>query len=933
MIPLPPKLENLPYGSTLNAGMGVSTVIADIDFETYSEAGFIWCEITRNYKPPHGAKDKGLPTIGAAVYSEHESTEVLCAAYDLKDGRGKRLWRPGDPLPLDLFSHIANGLLIEAWNVSFERWIWTNVCMGKYGWPEVPMHLWRDAAAKSVAHALPKSLGPAGNVLDIEYKKLKDGTRLITKYSMPRKPTKNNPVHRILLNDSDPDTQKMYEYNLRDIAAEAELSSLIPDLSAEELEFWQYDQMINFRGVMLDVEAVESAISIVNQAQARYNAELCTITNFSVDRATEIKKIKEWMETQGVFTPGLDKTEVARLLSEELPDNVRRVLEIRELIGSTAVKKPFTMRNQVSRSGRLHDLFLYHAARTGRATGVGPQPQNLPNSGPEVWLCNACNRHFGADLTHCAWCNVSDGTLVEWNAAAAEDAIETINTASLDCVEYFWGDAINIVSGCLRGLLISAPGWDLICSDYSAIEAVVLAELAGEDWRREVFKTHGKIYELSASKISGVPFEEFEKHKKETGQHHPLRKKIGKIAELACFAEDTQVLTDSGYKPIIDVTIKDRLWDGCGWAKHEGVVAKGEREVIELCGIHVTPDHRIFIESLFGPHWVSAEDCVPFGSCEDATINLLRVLNTGRTFLPNDHPDYDLYKHRNNLVRPYVSLFGKIRKLFTKKVPYLQTARGYVSRPKDFEFFEKVYDIVNCGFWNRFTIKTNSGHMIVHNSGYQGGLGAWKKFGADKYFSDDEIKKAVYAWRDASPAIVNFWGGQERKWHAEYFGLEGAAIQAVISPGIEFDCRGITFIMRGDALYCRLLSGRYLTYHRPRLAPSDRRANTYSLSYEGWRSNSESGPPGWWRMDTYGGKLCENIVQATARDILAHAIINLEKAGYPVVLHVHDEIVCEVPEGFGSVHEFEKIMSTMPSWAADWPVRASGGWRAKRYSK
>jgi DNA polymerase len=134
-------------------------------------------------------------------------------------------------------------------------------------------------------------------------------------------------------------------------------------------------------------------------------------------------------------------------------------------------------------------------------------------------------------------------------------------------------------------------------------------------------------------------------------------------------------------------------------------------------------------------------------------------------------------------------------------------------------------------------------------------------------------------------------------------------------------------------LYCQLPSGRYITYHKPSLEFSDRRPGTYSITFEGWNTNQNNGSVGWVRMYTYGGRLTENVVQAVARDILAHAIVSLEKAGYPVVLHVHDEIVAEVPEGHGSIEEFEEIMSTLPGWAKGWPIKASGGWRAKRYGK
>jgi DNA polymerase len=108
---------------------------------------------------------------------------------------------------------------------------------------------------------------------------------------------------------------------------------------------------------------------------------------------------------------------------------------------------------------------------------------------------------------------------------------------------------------------------------------------------------------------------------------------------------------------------------------------------------------------------------------------------------------------------------------------------------------------------------------------------------------------------------------------------------------------------------------------------------TTCITYMGWNSNYLNGPVGWMRLETYGPKLTENVVQAVSRDILAHSMTQLDAAGYPIVLHVHDEIVAEVPQGWGSVEEFEKIMSRMPTWAEDWPVRAAGGWRGRRYYK
>src|SRR6185437_3526937 len=229
-------------------------------------------------------------------------------------------------------------------------------------------------------------------------------------------------------------------------------------------------------------------------------------------------------------------------------------------------------------------------------------------------------------------------------------------------------------------------------------------------------------------------------------------------------------------------------------------------------------------------------------------------------------------------------------------------------------------------------LRKKVGKVAELASGYQGWLGAWKNFGADEFFCEDEIKKSILAWREASPKIVEMWGGQTRaNYIKENFGLEGAVINAILMPGQEFKFKSISYLVQRDVLYCKLPSGRALAYHKPRLTPSDRRPGTYAISFEGWNTNPKNGAIGWIRMQTYGGKLTENVVQATARDILAHAIINLEKSGYHVVLHVHDEIVAEIPENWGSIEEFETIMSTLPDWAKNWPLKASDGWRAKRY--
>ena len=740
--------SDIPAGYKIATGVGYSTALPDLDFETYSEAGYEW-DPTRDKWAKLGGKSSkgGISAVGAAVYAEHPSTEILSLAYNLKDGLGARLWLPGMPPPEDLFSHIRNGGLLEAVNSPFEYYVWLHVCHKRLGWPALPYTQLRDAAAKARAHSLPGALDKMAKVLAVSDQKIGEGKRLIQKFSIPRAPTPRDPRLRIHPYDPDAasDASLLYEYNIGDISAESAVSACVPDLSPYELDLWLLDQKINFNGVHIDRESVKNCIKIVNQASTQYTAELFNLTGGYVSSIGEIKKLGEWVLSRGVQMPGMTSDDVdAALDREDLPADVRRVLEIRSSLGAASVKKLFAIDLRTSADGRLRDMFQYCGAdRTGRWAGRGPQPQNLPNSGPKVMQCDpvsACGRHYGTHLEKCPWCSAPGwaGSATEWNPAAIEDALQVIGYGELRHVETVFGDAIATISGCLRGMFTAAPGKDFLCSDYSAIEAVVLAALAGEDWRLEVFRSHGKIYEMSAAKITGIPFEEFARHKKETGDHHPMRKKVGKVAELA--------------------------------------------------------------------------------------------------------------------------------------------------------------------------------------SGYQGGLGAWKAFGADAFMSDDEIRENIKKWREESPAIVAFWRG-----------LETAAIQAVQNPGACYSFRGLTYGMKDDVLYCQLLSGRKLSYHAPRLhadvTPWGR--DVLKLTYMGVDSKTKQ----WCRLDTYGGKQCENIVQATARDIMAHALLTVDAHGYTPVIHVHDELVAEVDEGTGTIEELEKLMATLPDWCADWPIKAAGGWRGKRYRK
>lgn len=762
-----------------------------LDFETFSEAGHVWNPDTNKWAALPGAPQgkKGLFVVGASVYTEHETAEVLSAHYDLCDGRGVRRWHPGDPPPLDLFAHVAAGRPLHSHNAMFEYLVWANVCERRYGWPPLDPRVLRCSMATARVNNLPGKLENLGAVLGLDVQKDKNGKRLLDKFSKPRNPTKGDPRTRILLDD-DPEGPDLLAYGDRDVEAEQAAGDAMEPMAPAELEFWLVDQEINFRGLGVDRAGVEDCIAILQEAIEHYGLEHAAITGGL--QPNQLGEVRGWLAARGVCLPDMQAETIEGALEAAdtwpvtlydpaagawvsagvgMPADARRVIEIRTLVGSASVKKLHAMRNQMNRANRLQNLIVHHGARTGRPTGEGPQPLNLPKAGPKLVKCGACGKPHKPAVDVCMWCGVPCPPIerkAKWSHEYVDDVLSIMASRSLGLVEWFFGDALLAIQGCVRGLFQADDGYDLMASDYSAIEAVVAACISGEQWRIDTFHARKDIYLSSASKITGTPYEAYEDYAAQHGDNHPDRQNIGKVAELAL--------------------------------------------------------------------------------------------------------------------------------------------------------------------------------------GYGGWEGAWRAFDpaeADK--SSDQICSIIRAWRDASPQIVAHWGGQRVRdgwqWREELFGIEGAVIAAIQNPGHVYrpvppsvgNIRpfpvALRFYVRDDILRMVLPSGREIKYWNPRVAPSSRRPGSLEITYMTWNTNPKYGALGWVRMATWGSRIYENADQAIAHDILRFAILNLRAAGYPVVLHVYDEIVAEIPCGTGSIEQYETIMATLPPWAAGWPIRAAGGWRGKRYRK
>lgn len=533
---------------------------ATADCETYSEAGHRFDDVANKWKPLPGARSKGLSVVGAAVYAEHPSTDVLTLSYCLP-GRVLRRWKPGDPLPYDLFEYLAAGGAVESHNAIFEWLIWTYVLVPKYGFPPLNPYQQRCSMAKARVQGLPGSLKNLSDVLDLPVPKDPEGDRLLKKFSIPRDPTKKDVRTRILPTDDPADFERLCGYCDTDVVAEEGASERMEPMTQDELEMWWIDQEINRRGMAVDRPAIRDCIVILEAVFETYVAECERLTGGL--RPSQGAALIGWFTAHGLRLPNMRADTVRTALGPtftyelaedddetgEFGDNgprivdavgmpplVRRVLEIRALTASASVKKLYALENCASRDDRLRNMITHHGARTGRPTGNLVQPLNLPRGGPEVKWCDGCKRPFKLAHTACPWCSAPAAHLAKrkWSAAAVDHALEIIASRSLELVEYFFGDALLTISGCVRGLFVAGPGMELICSDYSAIEAVVLAALAGEEWRLEVFRSSVDIYLAGASKITGTSVEAYLAYAAEKGDHHPDRQKIGKVSELAC---------------------------------------------------------------------------------------------------------------------------------------------------------------------------------------------------------------------------------------------------------------------------------------------------------------------------------------------------------------------------------------------------------------
>ena len=453
--------------------------------------------------------DVNLSKCGVYKYAESPDFEILLFGYSV-DGSEVTVidLAQGERLPQEIIDALTDDTVIKwAFNANFER-----VCLSRYlrdlGVSLDPFHdnhplstecarflnpeSWRCSMVWAATMGLPLSLEGVGSVLGLEKQKLTEGKDLIKYFSVPCAPTKanggrtrNHPFHA-------PDKWEAFKkYNIRDVETEIGIKDRLVKFPVPEEVWDEYhiDQEINDRGVRLDMYLVKEAIEMDSRSQSELTAAMKDMT--ALDNPNSVQQMKQWLSDNGLETDSLGKKVVAELI-KTAPPELQTVLELRQQLAKSSVKKYQTMERAVCDDGRARGMFAFYGAnRTGRWAGRLIQLQNLPQN------------HL-PDLA---------------------DARALVKSGDFDAVKLLYEDVPDTLSQLIRTAFIPKDGTQFYVSDFSAIEARVIAWYAGETWRQKVFETGGDIYCASASQMFHVPVE---KH----GINGHLRQK-GKIAELA----------------------------------------------------------------------------------------------------------------------------------------------------------------------------------------------------------------------------------------------------------------------------------------------------------------------------------------------------------------------------------------------------------------
>ena len=447
--------------------------------------------------------DVDLIKCGVYAYADSPAFEILLFAYSFDGGETRIIdLAQGEQLPEDVVDAIFDESVTKtAYNANFER-----ICLSKHFGRYLPPESWHCSAVQASMLALPRSLEDVGRVLGLDEQKMKEGKELIRYFCVPCKPTKANGGRIRNLPCHAPEKWELFKtYCKRDVDVEKAIRRKLHNfpIPESEMELYRLDQRINDRGVLADMGLVRQAI-----ACERLHKEVVTKRAYELtglENPNSVAQLKGWLGDKGMEAESLSKKAVADMIAET-DGEVEELLRLRLLMAKTSVKKYEAMERSVCSDGRIHGMLMFYGAnRSGRWSGKNVQIQNLPkNDIPDLEL-----------------------------------ARNLVKQGRFEDIELLYDSTPNVLSELIRTAFIPKPGYRFVVADFSAIEARVMGWLSGEEWVLDVFRGDGKLYEMTASRMFGIPMAEI-------GKGSPERAK-GKVASLACqYGGSTGALVSMG---------------------------------------------------------------------------------------------------------------------------------------------------------------------------------------------------------------------------------------------------------------------------------------------------------------------------------------------------------------------------------------------------
>ena len=379
---------------------------------------------------------------GAYRYAEDKTTEILCLAWAKNMNKVKGALR-GKTLKLaveELNDYVNEGALFHAHNAYFERCVWKFCLTPVYGALPVPIKQWRCTMAKASAHALPRGLDKCAQALKCKHQKDQSGKRLMIALSKTTGAIEKEKLDALLA------------YCVDDVETERDIDKKIPDLTPFEQRVWSMDQYLNDNGVRIDVDAIKKAADLIELDTKELNEELFNLTGGLINKGTQTKVIKSYLESKGLVLPNLQKATVQNALAESDGSNLR-ILQLRQQLSLTSNAKYNALSKAVSHDERVRDLLVYHGASTGRWTGKLFQIHNLVKA--------------------------------SISPQAVDNAIHMLKES--ESAFYLLHDVLPTLSSCIRGMFIPSEGCEMLITDFASIEARVIMWLAGEESGLKLF--------------------------------------------------------------------------------------------------------------------------------------------------------------------------------------------------------------------------------------------------------------------------------------------------------------------------------------------------------------------------------------------------------------------------------------------------------------